>query len=272
MKNATQLLQPQNAAPVRKRSAFTLVELVIVIVIIAVLSAILFPLITNARERGRKAACLSNQRQISTAWLMYSQDFDQRVVPWSVSGKSASDAFIWDRLIQPYQKNEDILQCPSTNALVSYSYSAGVGGASPSPPLRTLASLKNPKQTPIIADCAGYTDKKNGRGWSFSFIIPDERGGVQARAINYGTFVNGEPTGERQWFAPPTTDRTEAASIKANSHGDGSNYIFADGHAKWMRHEENSTGRPVPPRKGLDYNSDGIMGDDPAAGTAGKYD
>lgn len=272
MKNATPPLPPQNAFPVRKRAAFTLVELIIVIVIIAVLAAILFPLMINARERGRKTACLSNQRQISTAWLMYSQDFDQRVVPWSVSGKSASDAFIWDRLIQPYQKNEDILQCPSTNALVSYSYSAGVGGASPSPPLRTLASLKNPKQTPIIADCAGFTDKQNVPGWSFSFIIPDEKGGIQSRAIKYGTFVNGQPTVEHRWFAPPTADRTAAASIKADTHGDGANYIFADGHAKWMRHEQDSMGRPVPPRKGLDYNSDGIMGDDDAAGTAGKYD
>jgi hypothetical protein len=39
-----------------------------------------------------------------------------------------------------------------------------------------------------------------------------------------------------------------------------------------MRHEQDSMARPVPPRKGLDYNSDGIMGDDAAAGTAGKYD
>jgi prepilin-type N-terminal cleavage/methylation domain-containing protein/prepilin-type processing-associated H-X9-DG protein len=264
--------QSPNNPAAKKQSAFTLVELLIVIVIIAVLAAILFPLMTNARERGRKAACLSNQRQISTAWLMYSQDFDQRVVPWSVSGKSASDAFIWDRLIQPYQKNEDLLHCPSTDALVSYSYSAGVGGASPSPPLRTLASLKNPTQTPIIADCAGFTDKNNVAGWSFSFIIPDEKGQIQARAIKYGSMEKGHPTAERRWFAPPTADRTAAASIKADRHGDGSNYIFADGHAKWMHYEQDDMGRPVPPRKGLDYNSDGIMGDDSAAGTSGKYD
>jgi prepilin-type N-terminal cleavage/methylation domain-containing protein/prepilin-type processing-associated H-X9-DG protein len=266
------LPHPANNAVSRRRSAFTLVELLIVIVIIAVLAAILFPLMTNARERSRKTACLSNQRQISTAWLMYSQDFDQRVVPWSVSGKSASDAFIWDRLIQPYQKNEDLLRCPSTSALVSYSYSAGVGGASPSPPLRTLASLKNPTLTPIIADCAGFTDSNNVRGWSFSFIIPDEKGGIQSRAIKYGTIEKGRPTGESRWFAPPTADRTAAASIKADRHGNGSNYIFADGHAKWMAFQEDSMGRPVPPRKGLDYNSDGILGDDAAAGTAGKYD
>ena len=258
-------------SPNRRRAGFTLIELGIVIVIIAILGAILFPVFVRNREQSQLTVCLSNERQLSSAWLMYAQDFDQKVVPWSLNGHSASDAFIWDRLIQPYQKNDAILHCPATNAQVSYSYSANVGGASPSPPLRSLASLKNAPKTPIIADCAGFTDARNVPGWSFSFVIPDERGGHQARAINYGKFVNGEPIGEHEWAAP-SLDRTHAAEIKADQHGDGANYIFADGHAKWLAYEKDGEGKPIPARKGLDYNSDGKLGDDPDAGTAGKYD
>jgi prepilin-type processing-associated H-X9-DG protein len=257
----------------RASTGFTLPELLIIVAIVAILGAILFPIFTNARTKAQQSTCLSNQRQLSTAWLMYSQDYSGRVVPWSVSGKSASDAFIWDRLLQPYQKNEGILHCPSTTALVSYSYSANVGGASPSPPTRSLSSLKNPPQTPIIADCAGFTDAINNvPGWSYSFVIPDERGGHQARAIKYVSIKDGRPTGETQWFAPPTAERTQASMIKADMHRGGANYIFADGHAQWLAAEQDSMGRPIPARKGLDYDSDGILSDDAAQGTGGKYD
>jgi prepilin-type processing-associated H-X9-DG protein len=257
----------------RASTGFTLPELLIIVAIVAILGAILFPIVTNARAKSQQSTCLSNQRQLSTAWLMYSQDYNGRVVPWSVSGKSASDAFIWDRLLQAYQKNEALLRCPSTSALVSYSYSANVGGASPSPPTRSLSSLKNPTQTPIIADCAGFTDSVNNvAGWSYSFVIPDERNGHQARAIKYVSIKDGRPTGETQWFAPPTNERTEAAMIKADMHRGGANYIFADGHAQWLAAEHDATGKPIPVRKGMDYDSDGILGDDPAHGTSGKYD
>ena len=260
-------------ASVYRQHGFTLPEMLIILVIVAILGAILFPVISSAREKSRQNTCLSNQRQLSTAWLMYSQDYNGKVVPWSVSGRSNSDAFIWDRLIQPYQKNDAILRCPASAALVSYSYSANVGGASPSPPTRSLSSLTNPTQTPIIADCAGFTDPTNNvPGWSFSFVIPDERGGVQARAIKYMSIKDGRPAGETQWFAPPTNERTQAAGIKADMHRGGENYIFADGHAQWLAAEHDATGKPIPARKGLDYDSDGILSDDAAHGTGSKYD
>ncbi len=256
-----------------RTSAFTLMELIIVIAIIGILAAILFPVLNRSKEKSRRTACLSNERQLSTAWLMYSQDNDGRVVPWSVSGRSASDAFVWDQLIKPYHKNDKVMQCPASAALVSYTYSANVGGASPSPPARNLASLKNPAQTPIIADCEGFPNGDNNvEGWSYSFVIPDERGGYQSRAIKYVSFQGGHPTGERQWFAPPTADRTAAATIKSDQHDGGANYIFADGHTKWVQGDKDSMGKSIPARKGMDYDSDGTLGDDPAGGTSGKYD
>jgi prepilin-type N-terminal cleavage/methylation domain len=266
---ATRRTHARAAAP-----AFTLSELITVLAIVAILSAILFPLLSRSREKARQASCLDNQRQMSAAWLMYAQDNDGKVVPWSVSGRSASDAFIWDRLIEPYHKNPDAIRCPSGPGKVGYSYSANVGGASPSPPLRALSSLHNPAQTPIIADCPGFSDptRREQTGWSFSFVIPDEKGGHQARAIYYGSIENGVPTHERRWFAPPTAERTAAATISADRHFGGANYIFADGHTKWLAKEVDSKGRPMPARKGLDYDSDGVLGDDDSAGTTGKYD
>src|SRR6185436_11461156 len=57
----------------RTQRAFTLVELLVVIGIIAVLIGILLPVMGRAREQGRRIACLSNLRQLHMAVMMYEQ-------------------------------------------------------------------------------------------------------------------------------------------------------------------------------------------------------
>src|SRR5205814_1740444 len=60
-----------------QKPAFTLIELLVVIAIIAIIAAILFPVFARAREAARKAACLSNEKQIAAAVQMYMQDYDE---------------------------------------------------------------------------------------------------------------------------------------------------------------------------------------------------
>jgi len=104
--------------------AFTLIELLTVISIIAVLAAILFPVFGQAREMARGTACLSNIKNISTAVTMYAQDYDETVVPWRNSpvtipgGTTPIDvqvASLWTNTVQPYLKNKQVLFCPSFN-------------------------------------------------------------------------------------------------------------------------------------------------------------
>jgi len=66
---------------VRNRSAFTLIELIVVIAIIAILAAILFPVFAQAREKARQTSCLSNERQLGLAVIQYVQDYDQTYPP-----------------------------------------------------------------------------------------------------------------------------------------------------------------------------------------------
>src|SRR5207302_2852969 len=96
--------------------------------IIAILAAILFPVFAQAREKGRQTTCLSNQKQMSLAFYMYAQDYDEVLpffgAPWP------NPVVYWNSLIQPYTKNTGLHDCPSWPKGGKYPNASGqlVGG------------------------------------------------------------------------------------------------------------------------------------------------
>ena len=84
-------------------SGFTLVELLIVVAIVAVIAAILFPVFATVRERGRRTVCQSNLKQLALAMQQYVQDNN---------GAYPSEFNQWAEASYPYLKNADVFRCP----------------------------------------------------------------------------------------------------------------------------------------------------------------
>ena len=206
------------------RNAFTLIELLVVIAIIAILAAILFPVFAQAREKARAVSCLSNQKQLGTAMMMYVQDYDE-VFPGYVQDTfigMGNDTPIWAGMLQPYIKNQQIFVCPSA----SNSKFGGIWGERGWPsvglnnhfggwiqgtePMRVaLASMNKPAQNVVFADSSPGNRLQGFRGYLSDNWNP--RSGPCGAPI----VVNG--TGDT------LSDR----------HQKGANVTLADGHSKF---------------------------------------
>ena len=206
-------------------SAFTLIELLVVIAIIAILAAILFPVFARARENARRSSCQSNLKQIGLGILQYTQDYDERFMTYR---NAAADAplFHW-AVIQPYLKSTQIYQCPSDTSSPSDNPLAdGTAGAP--------------------YNGAGYTDYFYNVQLSRDPATPTVNGtGVALAALSNSslTILGGDSsTGTAAKFSSGTTPAACAANLAGidsgaalNKHLEGANYLFTDGHVKWLK-------------------------------------
>src|ERR1043166_5731855 len=84
---------------------FTLIELLVVIALIAIIAAIVFPVLAKASEEGRKTTCRENLKQIGQATIMYAQDYDETYPSswgWDANDHARSSETMWRVCLKGY--------------------------------------------------------------------------------------------------------------------------------------------------------------------------
>ncbi len=198
----------------------TLIELLIVIVIIAVLATIGFPMVRKMRESGRSVTCISNLRQVGAAILMYAADHNNKLPPSpAYDTETAKDGDIWPMVVAgagylwdnpgngPPPCGKGVWTCPSSDFMSDAYGGYGVvenaifvrenavaevnmqnGNYSDKGSLR-LTSIPNPAKTWLVGDAAQST-KDVKRGWYAIWSRPGEWDNSHCPAERHGGCAN----------------------------------------------------------------------------------
>jgi len=104
---------------------FTLIEPLVVIGIISILGAILFPVFARAREMAKRTNCDSNRRQLGTALHMYAADWDDQLIIEPTQNNPHPGL---RRGLHPYVQSRHVFYCPSAAACEQYAQSTAYAG------------------------------------------------------------------------------------------------------------------------------------------------
>ncbi len=115
----------------RRNKGFTLIELLVVIAIIAILAAILFPVFAKAREAARSTTCLSNVKQLGTAFMMYTTENDDTfpvcyAEAHTVAGDFATELYAGHSAIGNDVQLDYVLNATMYSQLMPYIKSSGL--------------------------------------------------------------------------------------------------------------------------------------------------
>lgn len=216
--------------------AFTLIELLVVIAIIAILAAILMPVLNKAQQKGQGIQCLGNLRQLQAAWVMYPDDNSDKIpqniasdtgaftdspttpnsqpgqpgASWVLGSVQTGDigwtntALLSHGLIYQYINNVKLYKCPadSTPRVRNYSMNCWMNGSN---------AWNN-----ACYDFTKASQIPRKMMITMAFVFLDENPG----SINDGYWVV-DPTKPNWWIDLP-----------AHYHVNGSNFSFADGHCE----------------------------------------
>jgi len=240
----------------KKCAAFTLIELLVVIAIIAILAAMLLPALTKAKILAQKTYCMNNLKQVQLAWVMYSGDNDDRIVPVSNYVPSS----VTDPKIQPSAAEAQLYPGNYTTASVGTNLLYGRLGLLYSY-LKADAVFKCPADPKKTSFGDRTVRSYSVNGWmnptastlGSGYLHPTSTYQVftkQAQIVHpteiYIILEESPGTINDDWFVENPDTPTQWTDMPAAYHNRTSMIQFADGHAqnrKWTdKHVVNQDG------------------------------
>ncbi|HVZ93208.1 MAG TPA: prepilin-type N-terminal cleavage/methylation domain-containing protein [Phycisphaerales bacterium] len=237
----------------KRRCAFTLLELLVVVAVMAILLSVLLPAIRSARASGQTIVCLSNMRQLQAAQLLYCNDHKGQLVDYGLGHGVVHDeeSLSWYKDLLPYYDTPVAVRSPADTSPHWPVSQGGDGTAVPESQgtrFRKTSYGLNEMLTPRPP-----FDPEAGRQWFFDKIdrIKNPSSVIQFVIMAYeGEFSGSDHIHVSNWyspFLPPDSAATLASNMmQVNAHGgmsavspDGrSNYTFLDGHAATLSFRE----------------------------------
>jgi prepilin-type N-terminal cleavage/methylation domain-containing protein/prepilin-type processing-associated H-X9-DG protein len=245
-------------------SGFTLMELLVVIGVIAILAALLLPVLSNARAQAQSTACRNRLRQIGLGLTMYVSEAHQ--YPFLFKDATNSHEMYWADVLYPYYPiswTNRSWHCPR--------YVAQGGFIIPKPPMEGCFSS-------YFYNCSGLV----GRGWPGAVNpLPRNLGlaGVKTPGPESGVLAPSEmyAVADSRWWADrepnqsglvgmwlmtpwkyvyPTVGESPGtvSPVEMIPHGQGHNILFVDGHVVMVRRSDFL----YPPRTAHNWNRDNL--------------
>ncbi len=238
--------------PKKSRIAFTLIELLVVIAIIAILAAILLPVLSKAKLKAQQVYCLNNLRQLQLAIAMYTSDNHEMFPENPGAGTSlhawAAGVMTWDNAVQPNLENTNTALLTGAEMGPYISQCVGIFKC----PADTIPGAKGPRVRSVsmngfvgdVSNVANYISGQLSHNWirilktsnlklgpANTWVLLDEC----PDSINDAFFaVQMQSGGSAVW-----TD------VPASTHNGAGGFSFADGHVELKKWLDGNSKAPV---------------------------
>lgn len=232
------------------RRAFTLIELLVVIAIIAILAAMLLPALSLAKQKAMAASCMSDRKQLATAWVMFSGDNSELLplnndflfsgsITYNGQVSWASGKVDWTAGI--YNTNQALIVSDTYSSIGQYVAGTPKLFACPaanyvSPAQRQMGwdhRVRSIAMDAAVGDGAKYNSPGKPFGWTQWYVAKKTTDFHVPGPSDCWVFTDEHPDSIDDCIlytaSYPVTSFTE---LPGNQHGGGCGLSFADGHAE----------------------------------------